>query len=720
MGFIVPFLDISSDLLLAAELYLSLGWSVIPLYGGADPSRPKVAAVPWSAYQSRRATLAQARYWFVEKGFQGIGIVTGRISNLVILDFDDPELFLTFRQQYSYLVEREVIQTRRGYHIYFQIPSSFPVPTRKGQGVDLLSEGCYAVARPTTIEGVPYKAIVGGAPRLLNAHDLQDILTFFDHHAAPLKASKPVPALPSATSSPLNAGDLQAFYRAQVGQGRGRNQSLFTVALTARDHGWSLSGVQAALADLHARMPAIRLHSTETEHQRQQEALRTIRSAFSHPARAPQPIKTSSPQLPTSAREALYAFKQTCVVRVIEGLRKQGIQPDQGFTRQQAIQLLSGIVGRDSIDHALQALSPDGNPLVESTTTPSGHPPAASAAADENPQIPITKCILLREKKSGQFKTGPKPRRYIMPSNTELCRKLGVQFSSSDPLHLDDLASARKTRQAAHRELFRRRPGKYHRRWLARRLGVSIRTIQHYNIELHIRRHPTYAERPITWADLDYIPDFRLDGTFLQDEAGKRYPARREIAARLLNQGHRLVLMRQQANCYSLDAPSVFFSQAWKLQQACQTQIQQHIAVEQGRAETIPHSPARPAERPRSDLPPPDPPRRVPLPLPDETRSPMVAKSSQKAAPRLSKRRARQPLSDVYLEALAQRIYSVINDRTPDPRQRISQATARRCVVTYGTTLVEQTLRLLQSRNNLTKPVGFFITVLRSESKRSL
>jgi hypothetical protein len=283
-------------------------------------------------------------------------------------------------------------------------------------------------------------------------------------------------------------------------------------------------------------------------------------------------------------------------------------------------------------------------------------------------------------------------------------------MTGSDPLRPDDLTSARKTRQASHREFIKRRPRQYYRSTLARRLGVSRRTVQRYDLALEIRVTPIYTQQPITWDTLNTVPDFSVGRLSLQDERGKRYPALREIAARLLTQGHRVALLSQQANHYSLDPPQVSALQVQQIQQT----DPQRIAVQQGRLESIPPTPTPPGARPRSGLPPPEQPG-SPLPVSGARRQTEPPKP--KPAPRLTKRRARQPLPDAYQEALARRVYQTLNDRASDPGQRISLASARRAVFTYGVKMVLWALGLTQHRHNVMKPVGFFMTVLRSESK---
>jgi Bifunctional DNA primase/polymerase, N-terminal len=718
--------EIADDLLLGAEVYASLNYSVIPLLGDAAPDRPKTPALPWSAYQVRRAGMSDFKRWFLQDGYQALGIVTGRISSLVVLDFDTPDLFHAFSAQCPDLVHNQVVQTRRGYHIYYHLLPQLYLRTRKGQGVDLLSEGCYAVARPTVIASHEYKLIRGGMPIPLTQYDIDRITRFIDTHTAadtPLIEEAHHDAAPQLAALPppdpyLKLGDLHAFYRVLVAQGRGRNNALFTVARTARDHGFSRAAAQSALVDLHTYTGSPD-HAPEKPELRQREALHTIQSAYARDPRMPQPLPDTSPQLPTRAREALYARKLTCVVRTIEGLRDMGIRPGQTFTRKQAQALLHNLVGRDSIIFALTAGATDGQPLIALAVAPPLAPPPASDDAAEGYRLShIKKCFFDSVTKPVKMKAGRKPLVYVMPTNSELCHQLGVRFSVSDPIQPDDLSSAKKTRQATHRELIKRRPGQYSRRWLAERLGVSVRTVQRYDMELHVRVQPMFHEQPITWETLDTIPDEPVPGMFLMDDSYKRYPAKREIAIYLLPKVWGLYLMRQEANFYSLDPPNVVFNQIWLHRMAQQKRIEQALTVEQGRAHILPAAPLQPAAQPRSGLPP----SALPLRTPPPTKSAQavqrpIKSKPPKPAPKLSKRRARKPLSNACQEALAQRVCTIINNLTSDRENRISQASARRAVFTYGTQAVESVLKRMARRRNLTKPAGFFMTVLRSESK---
>src|SRR6266542_940342 len=86
-GFILHFSNDFQTLLTFAEAYFYLGYSVIPLLGDLAPLRPKTPAIPWVDFQKRHAFPQEQQTWFTQDGFAGLGIVTGHISQLVVLDF---------------------------------------------------------------------------------------------------------------------------------------------------------------------------------------------------------------------------------------------------------------------------------------------------------------------------------------------------------------------------------------------------------------------------------------------------------------------------------------------------------------------------------------------------------------------------------------------------------------------------------------------------------
>ncbi|MBZ0298298.1 MAG: bifunctional DNA primase/polymerase [Anaerolineae bacterium] len=688
----------------AALGYLHNCYGIIPVH--TDPERAKVAAVPWALYQQRRATPDELHTWFVTQRYTGLAIVTGVVSGLIVLDFDDPKLFDYFRQVCPDLTVTYMVRTRRGVHLYFR--TSQIVPSRKGQGLDLKAQGGYVVAPPTKIGSYTYTVVGDDPPRNLSATDLSRIQAFISALATPtavprtvsqepafsceIQASQEVRRQPQGTF--IRSSGLENQYRYQATQGS-RNEALFRISLRARDLGYDLQTAIDLLADLHARQPGNADHRRESYRQRYREAVATIRSAYSRPPRRQQGRGVSQ-QLPNSVREKLFELKQTYTVRVIDGLRLVGFLPGQPFTTQQAVLRLRGRVGRDSVYQALKATSGDGRLLFE-RVSPSGHP-QRHAHADGSLSYRQTKECVLVGKKSQEKGLYHRPAHiYVMPTNEELCLKLGVPMTGSDALTEQDLSSAKQTRMAAHRELIRRRPGMYPRRWLARRLGVGTDTLDAYNRDIPIQVRHCYAEKAIGWYNLHDIPlALDLPGTFLEDDTGKRYPAKREIARKLLAWKHVVVYKKQDVNYYwysdTEDAPPIQSVAGWL--PPGRNRFPEARPWPSGTGSSadvptvIPQSQVDTGGNRSLD----GPPAKMPPPVPASFRD-----------------RAAE-------DRLAERVYRTVKRLSADKAQRISKANAQRLVETYGVAAVEQGLKQLKwytGKGRVTRPAGFLVTASR-------
>jgi Bifunctional DNA primase/polymerase, N-terminal len=121
----------------AALDYLRRDWSVIRLRG-------KLPAERWAEYQQRHMTTEEVE----ERPWPGVGVVTGAISGIVVLDADSPEAVgeLTRRGHPA----TPMAKTARGVHAYFEHPRG-QLPTRigLGNGLDLKGDGGYVVAPPS-------------------------------------------------------------------------------------------------------------------------------------------------------------------------------------------------------------------------------------------------------------------------------------------------------------------------------------------------------------------------------------------------------------------------------------------------------------------------------------------------------------------------------------------------------------------------------------------
>lgn len=162
-----------------AKKYLALNWSVVPAH--KDSKHP---IVNWTEFQKRRATEKELKEWFKDDQYN-IGIITGRISNLVVIDIDkgtDIEKLVS----YYPLPETMIVETGGGgRHYFYQYPGDRLVSTKarifgkeSPWKVDVRAEGGFVVTAPSIHPetGLPYKLLNDLWPAALSPEWL-DLLT---------------------------------------------------------------------------------------------------------------------------------------------------------------------------------------------------------------------------------------------------------------------------------------------------------------------------------------------------------------------------------------------------------------------------------------------------------------------------------------------------------------------------------------------------------------
>ena len=151
------------------ELYRGLGFCVVPA-----PPGSKHPVLSWRQYQQRKPTDEEIEKWFSRE--QNIAIVCGRVSgNLVVLDFDDAEVYEKFFDPQKIEAGTMVVRTGGGKrHVYLR--SSEPVPSFKVPQLKLevRSDGNVVIA-PNSLHpsGRRYEFVseARGVPRLHNFLD---------------------------------------------------------------------------------------------------------------------------------------------------------------------------------------------------------------------------------------------------------------------------------------------------------------------------------------------------------------------------------------------------------------------------------------------------------------------------------------------------------------------------------------------------------------------
>ena len=130
--------------------YLAKGWSVLPVR-----ARDKRPLIQWEPLQKTRPSANDLIEWFRQWPDANIGIVTGEISNLIVIDVDPKhggdDSIERLQQRFDPLPPTVESETGGGgRHLYFAHPG-FSLRNRAGlaQGIDLRGDGGYVVAPPS-------------------------------------------------------------------------------------------------------------------------------------------------------------------------------------------------------------------------------------------------------------------------------------------------------------------------------------------------------------------------------------------------------------------------------------------------------------------------------------------------------------------------------------------------------------------------------------------
>jgi len=143
----------------AALDYARKGWPIIPL------SEKLPCIKGGHGYKDGTTDEAQIKEWWKQYPDANIGIVTGKRSGLLVLDIDikkgkrGDESLRALEAEHGALPQTLKSQTASGgWHFVFRMPN-VKMKSRNGvrEGIDLLADGKYFVAPPSTIDGKAYQ-----------------------------------------------------------------------------------------------------------------------------------------------------------------------------------------------------------------------------------------------------------------------------------------------------------------------------------------------------------------------------------------------------------------------------------------------------------------------------------------------------------------------------------------------------------------------------------
>lgn len=153
-----------TDTIAIVNEYVDSGWSVLPV----KPEEKRPYMTNWLQYTKTRATKQTVNNWFSNLAGAGVGVVTGRVSNMVVLDIESDCPYPIEDLLKRYPTQMYSRTGSGGYHLFYQYPTNVPrVANRVGifERADLRADGGFIVLPPTVHpSGGRYEWIKRGAP----------------------------------------------------------------------------------------------------------------------------------------------------------------------------------------------------------------------------------------------------------------------------------------------------------------------------------------------------------------------------------------------------------------------------------------------------------------------------------------------------------------------------------------------------------------------------
>jgi hypothetical protein len=134
----------------AVKYVYTYGFSVFPVR--KNDKRPAISS--WIEYQNRLPTHEELKEWFGD-GKYNIAIVTGKVSNLTVVDVDNETGYKFFKEHQKEILPTPIALTRADnnhFHLFFRYKEgirNIQAKTDESKFFDVRSEGGYVVASPS-------------------------------------------------------------------------------------------------------------------------------------------------------------------------------------------------------------------------------------------------------------------------------------------------------------------------------------------------------------------------------------------------------------------------------------------------------------------------------------------------------------------------------------------------------------------------------------------
>lgn len=154
--------------------YANKGWSVLPVYnittdGICSCKKGKECPTPGKhprtnhGYKNATKDKEQITEWWTKYPDANIGIATGNISGIIVIDIDprnggNEEFDALLKMHGELPITYEVNTGGGGRHLFFEYPVDINIISKLGSGIDIKGDGGYVVAPPSNhISGGKYK-----------------------------------------------------------------------------------------------------------------------------------------------------------------------------------------------------------------------------------------------------------------------------------------------------------------------------------------------------------------------------------------------------------------------------------------------------------------------------------------------------------------------------------------------------------------------------------
>ena len=131
--------------------YEAKGWAVIPIR--PDDKKP---IIEWKQYQDRRPSQTEIKEWWTKYPNANIGVLTGRISGIVVVDVDPRHGGESAPIEHEWPTGLIAKTANAGFHLVYKYPDDAEYIPSLGaiqQGIDIRADGGYIVVCPSTLGG---------------------------------------------------------------------------------------------------------------------------------------------------------------------------------------------------------------------------------------------------------------------------------------------------------------------------------------------------------------------------------------------------------------------------------------------------------------------------------------------------------------------------------------------------------------------------------------